>query len=84
LVEAARFYENAVIGLGSQFLGEFDWSIAQILASPSGWRLVKGDKRRFLMRRFPYGIYYRIVGPEVRILVVRHHRQHPEYGFGRI
>jgi len=32
-----------------------------------------------LIRRFPYGIYYRIEGNSIRILVVKHHRRHPDY-----
>lgn len=84
VVVAAKFYEQTVIGLGSQFLDEFDRSIAVIFEAPLRWRIIKDDKRRYLMTRFPYGLYYRIVGDEVRILVVKHHSQHPEYGMGRI
>lgn len=35
VVAAARFYEQAVSGLGTQFLDEFDRSIAVILESSS-------------------------------------------------
>jgi len=28
-------------------------------------------------------LYYRINGDEVRMLVVKHHSQHPDYGMGR-
>ncbi len=84
VVAAARFYDQAVKGLGAQFLDEFDRSIAVILAAPERWRIISEDKRRFLMLRFPYGLYYRIVGDEVRILVVKHHSQHPDYGMGRL
>lgn len=82
VVAAARFYEQAVSGLGTQFLDEFDRSIAVILEAPQRWRIIKDDKRRYLMARFPY-VYYRVVGDEVRILVVKHHRQHPDYGMER-
>jgi hypothetical protein len=39
-----------------------------------------GLRRRFLMPRFPFGIYYRLADDELRILVVKHHRRHPGYG----
>lgn len=84
VVAAARFYEQAVNSLGAQFLDEFDRSIAVILEAPGRWRIIRDDKRRYLMTRFPYGLYYRIVGDEVRILVVKHHSQHPDYGMGRV
>ena len=84
VVAAAKFYEQTVIGLGSQFLDEFDRSVAVILEAPERWRIIRGGKRRYLMRRFPFGLYYRIVGDEVRILVVKHHSQHPDYGMERV
>ena len=84
VVAAARFYEERVAGLGPQFLDEFDRGIEEVLAAPERWRIVKDDKRRYLMPRFPYGLYYRIAGDEVRILVVKHHSQHPDYGLERL
>jgi plasmid stabilization system protein ParE len=83
VVAAARFYAQRVGGLGAEFLDEFDASIAVLLHAPDRWRIIKGDKRRYLMQRFPYGIYFRIVGEDVRILVVKHHSQHPDYGMKR-
>ncbi|MFI5335254.1 MAG: type II toxin-antitoxin system RelE/ParE family toxin [Opitutales bacterium] len=83
VVAAARFYELRVKGLGTQFLDEFDRCIARIVESPVRWRIVLHEKRRYLMPRFPYGIYYRVTGDEIRILVVKHHSQHPDYGLGR-
>lgn len=83
LVVAARFYEQKVKGLGLEFLDEFDRSVASILVAPARWRIVRGNMRRFLMPRFPDGLYYRIVGDEVHLLVIKHHSQHPEYGMGR-
>jgi plasmid stabilization system protein ParE len=79
LVEAARFYEGRSPGLGDRFLGEFDAAITEIQASPGLWPAVEGDLRCHTMRRFPFGIYYRIQGDELRILVVKHHSRHPEY-----
>lgn len=83
LISAARFYETRVSGLGSDFLAEFDHCIAVILEAPERWRPVKDDLRRYLMPRFPYGLYYRIEGDEVRLLVIKHHSQHPDYGMSR-
>jgi plasmid stabilization system protein ParE len=79
VVEAARFYESQVPGLGAEFLEEFEQAVALIMEAPDRWLFVEHDVRRFLMRRFPYGILYRVVGDEVRILVVKHHSRHPDY-----
>lgn len=79
LLEAVRFYERKVPGLGDRFLREFDAAIAAVRGAPDRWRIVEADVRRYVMRRFPYAIYYRIEGSELRILVVKHHSRHPDY-----
>lgn len=84
LVEAALFYERQSPGLGERFLREFDAAIASILETPDRRPVIESDVRRCLMRRFPYGIYYRRLHDEVRILVVKHHSRHPDYGKGRL
>jgi toxin ParE1/3/4 len=83
VIEAARFYEQKLPGLGRRFLDEFDAAVQQISTAPHRWHPVDGVRRRFLMPRFPFGIYYRLADDELRILVVKHHRRHPGYGGGR-
>jgi len=79
LVEAAQFYDQRVVGLGSRFLAEFDSAVSDILQSPEQWPRVEGDLHRHRVRRFPFSVYYRVVADELRILVVRHHSRHPDY-----
>lgn len=84
LAAAARFYERKVPGLGTRFRGEVDAAVPRILETPDRWRVLEHGIRRFLMRRFPYSILYRIEGEVVRILVVKHHRRHPDFWKGRL
>ena len=79
LLDAVRFYQQRVPGLGERFLREFDAAISKIQATPDRWALVEEDIRRYLMRRFPYAIYYRHEEDCLRILVVKHHSRHPDY-----
>ena len=79
VIEAAAFYENRLRGLGDRFLRAFDAAISTVLANPNRFAFVESDLRRFSMRRFPYAIYYRVEGDELRVLVVKHHKQHPDY-----
>ncbi len=79
LVEAAEFYEAKSPELGERFLNEFDAAVAEIQASPGLWPIVEGDLRCHTMRRFPFGIYYRVLPDELRVLVVKHHRRHPDF-----
>jgi plasmid stabilization system protein ParE len=84
LIESARFYDRRVPGLGRRFLLDVDTSIEKIVESPTKWRVVEGEIRRFLMKKFPFSIYYRVEGEVIRILVFKHHSRHPDYGKHRM
>ena len=79
LTEAGRFYEEKVAGLGAEFLDAVDDAVRMISASPTRWRTMEDDVRRYLMPRFPYAIYYRVLPDHVRILAFKHHSRHPAY-----
>lgn len=79
LIEAVQFYERSVTGLGGEFLAAVDKGIGTILDAPERWRIIEEDVRRYLIPRFPYAIYYRVIGEEIRILAFKHHRRHPDY-----
>ncbi|MBT8447142.1 MAG: type II toxin-antitoxin system RelE/ParE family toxin [Gammaproteobacteria bacterium] len=58
--------------------------IDRIAGSPHQFPKVKGDIRRCFVRRFPFSVLYRIVDDKtVRVLVIRHHRQNPDFGLER-
>jgi toxin ParE1/3/4 len=79
LVEAALFYKSRVPALGGEFLEAVDAAIAKIQETPERWRIVDGEVRNCVMRRFPYGIHYRLLAGEIRILAFKHHSRHPDY-----
>ncbi len=84
MLEAVQFYERRMPGLGDRFLRAFDAAIAEILIEPERWPIIEGDLRRRLIRQFPFGVYYRVEGDDLRILVVKHHSRHPEYWRDRL
>lgn len=79
LTEAGRFYERKVAGLGAEFLDAADDAVRMISSSPTRCRTMEGDIRRYLMPRFPYAVYYRVLPDHVRILAFKHHSRHPAY-----
>ena len=79
LIEAARFYERRVATLGGQFLDAADQAIRIILNAPDRWSIVEMNVRHYLMPRFPYAIYYRVLADHIRILAFKHHSRHPDY-----
>ncbi|WP_152054475.1 type II toxin-antitoxin system RelE/ParE family toxin [Tautonia marina] len=83
LIEAARFYEEQSPGTGARFLDAFDAAIVNIRTFPTLWPEVETGLRCHTLKRFPFAIYYRIRDEELRVLVVKHHRRHPEHGRDR-
>lgn len=83
LREIAEFYNSRSSGLGTQFLDEFERQVFAITAAPERWKILKGDVRRCLMKRFPYVICYRFSDEVIRVTVVKHQRRHPQFGAGR-
>jgi len=56
-IAAGQYYNQRVAGLGDDFVNEVETGITAICESPYVWRMVQDDVRRFLIPRFPYGIY---------------------------
>lgn len=84
LAEIRDYYEDQLIGLGLEFLNEFERNIFKIASMPSRYMNVKRDVRRSLMRRFPYVIFFRMVSKDtMRITVIKHEKRHPSYGMNR-
>ena len=79
LIEAAQFYEGRVPVLGVQFLDAIERAIAIIIEAPDRWSIIEEDVRHYLMPRFPFAIYYRVLSDHIRILAFKHHSRHPGY-----
>lgn len=56
-IAAGRYYNRQVPGLGDAFVDEIEAGIQVILKEPTLWRVIEDDVRRYLIHRFPYGIY---------------------------
>lgn len=78
IVESVEYYRERSPELAARFLREFQAAIEPIERNPILWGVIRGDLRRCLLRRFPYGIYYRVHDQDNRILIVKHHHRHPD------
>jgi toxin ParE1/3/4 len=83
LNDAARYYELERLGLGAAFIAEVQHCTEAIGNHPLAAPVVRGEIRRRLCHRFPYGLLYSAVGGEIRILAVMHLRRRPGYWVGR-
>jgi len=79
-----RYYEEeSGVQLADLFFAELDSLVAQIANKPTKFHLVSSGLRRANMRRFPYHLLFRGSEAGVRVLVLRHHKRHPNYGIDR-
>jgi hypothetical protein len=83
LIEAAQFYEERLLGLGSDFLDAVDDAVASVMSDPTRYDAVEDDIRRCPIRRFSHDLYIRATDDEVRVLVVYHYSREPGYWTGR-
>ena len=83
LNEAAQYYELEEPGLGSAFLEEVDRCLRSIAEQPEAGQILQGSVRRRLLRRFPYGLLYKINPSGIRILAVMNLKRRPNYWVGR-
>jgi toxin ParE1/3/4 len=79
LAEAGRFYSSVSPELGGSFFAIYDKAIADFRQFPNGFPKVEGDFRRYPLRRFPFGVCYRVDVDTIRILAFAHNRRHPDY-----
>ena len=72
---AAEWYETQAIGLGGEFLRVLDAVVAAITREPERFPRTSRTVRRALVRRFPYGVFFREYPDHVVILGVIHARR---------
>lgn len=81
LTEAFRFYRReAGNELARRFLREFERLLSLLEEFPEMGTPTGENRRSFPLTGFPYSLIYRHVGPEIRVLVVRHQNRDPDYG----
>ena len=83
LNEAAEYYAQARSGLGEAFLTEVQGAVHALAATPLAGQTVEGDVRWWLVRRFPYSVFYRVRADHIRVLAIGHQKRRPFYWRGR-
>jgi hypothetical protein len=59
-VDAERYYEEQLPGLGARFRGEVRVALRRARAWPLSCPIERGDIRRLILTRFPYKLLYSI------------------------
>jgi len=77
-LEAAKWYENRSQGLGRAFLDLVEQTLEDVATRPRQFPRVYGDIRRALLKRFPFGVFFRLGGDRIRVLAVMHLSRNPQ------
>ena len=79
MVIASQFYETKSTKVSDRFVDELEHALRVIAASPQSWPFFSRSVRRYLLRRFPYGVLYQIYEDHVYIIAVMHLSRDPNY-----
>ncbi len=77
--EAYLWYELNQSGLGMVFIRKVGEAFDSISKNPSGYVKIYQETRRFLVHKFPYGIYYLTDTEkrEIKVVGVIHFKRNP-------
>lgn len=75
--DAALWYDGQGSGLGAQFLAEVASSLVRISDNPRQFGILHRETRRCLLRRFPYGLFFRVSGEDVIVVACFHASRDP-------
>jgi plasmid stabilization system protein ParE len=84
LDEAAQWYEQRAVGLGIDLVARVRDSLSRIGVHPQLYPEVRRGIRRAGVRRFPFGIFYRLRPDRVEVIAVFHDRRNPAIWQGRV
>jgi plasmid stabilization system protein ParE len=76
LAEAKAWYEHHA-GLGNEFLLCVEEAQDRLRSLPEAYREVAPGVRRVIVRRFPYGLYYRVDPDQIAIIALYHCKRDP-------
>jgi len=79
LLDAVEYYDACQEGLGLEFAREVHFAIENIRDFPLAWTPLSQNTRRYLLRRFPYGVVYQLKAGEIFIIAIMQLNRKPDY-----
>jgi len=83
VLEATRKYQDVSPRLAEEFDSELKAAIAKAAETPLRFHSTDRGFRRANLKRFPYHFLYDVQAGFIRIMVLRHHKRHPNLGLDR-
>lgn len=83
--EAAEWYESRCRGLGVDFIAAVDTAIDRLALNPDAYPIWRDGRafRRLVLDRFPFVVFFRVLGEEVEVVAIAHAKRRPGYWVGR-
>ena len=78
IAEASDWYDRRSPGLGAEFVGAVDVTLAAIRQNPFQYQAVWGQFRRAGLRRFPYSLIYIVLDWQITVVSCFHSRRKPK------
>lgn len=77
VLEAQRWYARHGADLADAFVAELRRTMDTIIAHPLAAPVAYRETRRAFLHRFPYSVFYRVIGETVVVIGCFHHRRDP-------
>jgi plasmid stabilization system protein ParE len=84
LDKAFLYYEGRQPGLGRRFDAAFEECLSRVLDNPKAWGVIDDGFRLCRLKKFPYGILYKIQDEGIVIVAVMHLHRRPGYWKDRV
>ena len=82
--EALAWYREQSLTAEERFLADFHHAVEQVVSAPRRWPRYRESTRRYVFRRFPYSLIYKMSGAVIRVLAVAHDRRRASYWASRL
>lgn len=79
ILEAAKWYEKNLVGLGEKYLISVESALDSIQRNPEAFPKVHNDIRRILLKKFPFGLFYLVDKGRIIVLAVFHASRNPKH-----
>ncbi len=76
---ALAWYSERSAELATAFGVAFSDAVEMLRQAPEAWPRYDEKTRRYLMRRFPYSVIYRIAGATLEVVAVAHAKRRPGF-----
>ena len=83
LQDAIYYYDEITSRLGDELLHEIEEAKNLISSFPLAWSEIKNHQRKYVLKRFPYMLIYKVYVDRIVIAAFAHQHRHPDYYINR-